>query len=377
MEITIKTTDLTGALEVLSKIIPAKPVHAVLLGTHMSLGKDGRITLTAGDGDTFIRTELQTESSTGQGCVMLNTRVLYDLLKTIADETVTLSFDDNLRCTLKWLTGKADITASGSADDYPVTEKMPQEAVTVTPDETELLSALSHTLYAVANDPIRPFMCGLRLEIGEERTTFACTDSHRLASYVLNAGAAGPGSAIVPSRPAAIIKGLLRKNTDEKAAITTDGRLVSITAGGYCLTTHSIPGKFPDWRAILPKDNGNILTVDKDYLLSAMRRATAVTSAAFKTIVFHLVQDGTCTISTEDKGYMTESRESLTDAQYAGEEITVAFKHDHVRDVLSTLSCDTVHLMLKDGRRAALLLPEDPDGEEPCTTLLMPIYIKN
>ena len=350
MKFSISSTDLLKALTDVSKAIPAKSALPILENFLFVL-KDNRLQITASDQELTLRTEIDVDSAEEGGSIAIPARHTIELLKVLPDQPLKIRTlnDSSFECS--WSSGNS-VLPYFPADDYPEIKMAGEDAQKVVFPAESLVDGIGGTVYATADDEIRPAMNGIFFDIDTASTK---------ASFILH------------KKPANVLKSIIGKDV-EKVEIAFDASTVVFTFGSTMMVCRLVVGKYPRYRDVIPQNNSNILKIDRQLLLNTVRRVAVCANKASNHIKFDLKQ-GQLEVSAQDLGFALAAYEkSLCD--YQGDELTLGFKSTFLTEILANMSCNTLVIKFADSRRAALLLPSEEEAEsEKICGILMPIMI--
>jgi DNA polymerase-3 subunit beta len=237
-----------------------------------------------------------------------------------------------------------------------------------------LLSGINKTLFATADDELRPVMNGIFVELSTEDIKFVASDAHKLVRYKrFDAKAEKDASFILPKKPAALLKSLLPKE-DFDVKLEFDEKNAFFTLSNYKLICRLVEGNYPSYNSVIPTNNPNKLIIDRVEFYNTVRRVSVFSNQASNLIRLKLTENQ-LVVSAQDIDFSISAVERLN-CQYEGEDMEIGFKSTFLQEILSNLSATEVKVELSDPTRAGLLLPADNENEEEnVLMLLMPMMI--
>ena len=362
---------LKGVLDV-SKAIPAKTALPILENFLFVL-KDGQLEITASDQELTLRTVVAVDSTVEDGSIAVPARQMMDLLKALPDQPITVKTAGEGSFECIWSNGNSSLPYFPAAD-YPEIKGAGSDALSATIPASVLAEGIGSTIYATADDEMRPAMNGIFFDMAPESTTLVASDSHKLICYTTRALQIGEkASFILHKKPAGVLKSILDKD-DEDVRVAFDSSTVVFTFGETMMVCRLIVGKFPEYRKVIPQNNANILRIDRVQLLNTVRRVAVCANKASNHIKFDL-KNGQIEITAQDLGFALAAYEKLP-CDYNGDELGIGFKSSFLLDILGNMSCGTVVMKFADPRRAALIVPaEEEDESEKICGILMPIMV--
>lgn len=328
--------------------------------------------VTASDLDNTIRTQVPVKSeSTGTICIPA--KILMATLNELPE--LPISFTVNLTTfgiELSAGDGKYKI-AGNDGDEYP---KHPLiEAASSFDIHSHILSnAVNKTLFATGNDDLRPMMNGVFFQLSPEEVTFVATDAHKLVSYKrTDVRATNTASFIVPKKPLNLLKNTCA-SMDEQVRVEYNETNALFKFGSFELTCRLIDGKYPNYEAVIPKNNPNILTVGRTDLA---RKISLVSIYSNKTThqVRLKISGNELNLTAEDLDYANEANERMT-CQYQGEDIEIGFNSKFIVEMLNNIDTDEINIEMSAPNRAGIILPSvKENAHEDILMLVMPIML--
>lgn len=372
MKFSISSTDLLGGLLSVSKAIPSKSPLPILENFLFVLA-GGSLQVTASDSELTLRTSIPVDSCDEEGSAAIPARHILDLLKELPDQPLKIRTSSDSAIEVSWASGNSVLPFFPS-DDYPEIKTAGEDAVQVTFPATSLVEGISGTVYATADDEIRPAMNGIFFDIDMESTTLVASDSHKLICYTTkDVKTSEKASFILHKRPSNVLRSIIGKDV-ESVDIRFDSSTVVFTFGETMMVCRLVVGKYPRYRDVIPQKNSNVLKIDRVLLLNTVRRVAVCSNKASNHIKFTL-QEGQLEISAQDIGFALAAYEKIA-CDYSGDQLTIGFKSTFLTEILSNISCNTVVMKFADARRAALITPSEEEAEsEKVCGILMPIMI--
>lgn len=371
MEFIVSSAELLKGVLNVSKAIPAKTSLPILENFLFVLG-EGRLDITASDQELTLRTSVPVDVKEG-GSIAVPARQIIDLLKALPDQPLTIKTKGEGSFECIWNNGNSSLPFFPAAD-YPEIKTVGPDAERVVFPARSLADGISGTIYATADDEMRPAMNGIFFDIDTASTTLVASDSHKLICYTTGDVQAAQKSAfILHKKPAAVLRSLLDKEEGE-VELNFDGSSVVFNYGPTMMVCRLIVGKYPKYRDVIPQNNSNILRIDRVQLLNTVRRVSVCANKASNHVKFNLTP-GLLEITAQDLGFALAAYEKL-ECDYAGDNLTIGFKSSFLVDILANMNCETVVMKFMDARRAALIIPSEEEAEsEKICGILMPIMI--
>ena len=372
MKFIVSSSQLLKQLQVLGGVINSNNTLPILDNFLLELSEN-QLKVSASDLETTISSVIDVESDS-EGSIAVSARLLLDTLKTFPDQPLTFKTEGESTIEISSDQGKYDMAYFGG-DEFP-------KAVTLASPSTTTLSAqilstaISKTLFAAGNDDLRPVMSGVFFQFSTQSLTFVATDAHKLVKYSrTDVTANETAEFIMPKKPLNLLKGIL-SSTDSEVVIEYNDANAKFTFDNVVLVCRLIDGKYPNYEAVIPKENPNKLTVDRSSFLNSVKRVSIFSSKTTHQI--RLKMAGTeLNISAEDLDFSNKADERLS-CDYQGDDMQIGFNSRFLSEMLSNLNSNEVLLELSLPNRAGILTPIDGTQEgEQITMLVMPVMLNN
>lgn len=374
MKFVVSSTELLSHLSAISKVINSKNTLPIL-DNYLFLLEENRLTVTASDLESTLITSLELENTSGTGTIAVPAKRINDTLKEFPEQPLTFQIDpETFAIDIFSQNGKFSIVGQ-NGDDFPQQPFLNESAAsTINVNHSVLLSGINKTLFATADDELRPVMNGIFIELSPEDMKFVASDAHKLVRYKrFDAKADKNASFILPKKPAALLKSLLPKE-DFDVKLEFDDKNAFFTLSNFKLICRLVEGNYPSYNSVIPKNNLNKLTIDRVEFYNTVRRVSVFSNAASNLIRLKLTENQ-LVVSAQDIDFSISAVERLN-CQYEGEDMEIGFKSTFLQEILSNLSESEVRVELSDPTRAGLLLPADSESEEEdVLMLLMPMMI--
>ena len=374
MKFTISSSKLFSQLQAVSRVINNKNSLPILDDVLFDL-VGNELKLTASDGETTIRTSIEVDGVEGSGKVASAAKLLLETLKEFSEQPLAFTIDEN-NFAVSMVSQNGTYSFVGvNGNEYPEMPGAEMGARELAIPANVLQSAIEKTIFATADDDLRPVMNGIFFDIAEDKVTMVATDAHRLVRYS-NTGVK-PGVAasfILPKKPASLLKNLLAKEENE-VKVTFGAKNARFEFGSTIIVCRQIEGRFPNYNAVIPQSNQNIVTVDRQTIINACKRVAVF--AYYGTAQLRLtLTENSIKISAQDIDFSTSAEETIT-CDYNGTPMAIGFKAPFLIDLLGSITSADVLLKLADPARAGLLLPAENEENEDVLMLLMPMLLND
>lgn len=371
MKFSVSSSELLKHLQIVSGAIGSNPVLPILEDFLFTI-KNQRLQIAATDLETSITTEIEVVAE-GEGVVAVPARILLDTLKALPEQPITVLInDDNFSIEITSKFGKYRL-AGENGDDFPGIPQ-PDDVDTLKVKGSMLGQAIAKTLFATSNDELRPAMTGVYFQVDFTKLTFVATDAHKLVKHSFNnISSEVATSFIVPKKALNLLKGILPN--EEEVTLSFDKSNVYFTFKDVNLVCRLIDARYPDYNAVIPVDNPNLLTIDRADFQNSLKRIAIYANKTTNQVILN-VNDGSLTVSAQDLDFSNEATEQLT-CNYEGTPLTIGFNAKFLIEMLGVLESGEVKMELASATRAGILLPvEEKEGQE-ILMLVMPVMLSN
>ena len=368
MKFSVSSAELLGQLQKAAGAIQSNPVLPVLEDFLFRI-EDNELTIASTNLETSIVTKMEVTSDEN-GAVAITAKTLLDTLKALPEQPITISVDEKLAIEITSAYGKYKL-AGDQPDDFP---KVPEEegTETVEIDSETLQNAITNTLFATSNDELRLAMTGVFVQIDFDNLTFVATDAHKLVKFnVEGLGSDIAASFIIPKKAMNLLKNTLPDEGKVKMAFNKSNAFFDVD--DTRVVSRLIDARYPDYNAVIPKENPNHLIVRRADFLQSLRRIAIYANKTTNQVVLNL-SNGSLTISAQDLDFSNEATEQLS-CQYEGEGMSIGFNAKFLIEMLSVLETDEVQFDLSSPNRAGVLLPVEEREKEHLLMLVMPVMM--
>ncbi len=371
MNFTISKSELYEALHKVVGVVPQKTTISILTCILMEL-KDNQLKLTGTDLEISVTLSLPVDSP-DEGAVAIPAKLFVEIVRELPDVPITLISESSDRVVLKTDKGEYKI-ATQPREDFPnIIVEESEYSFDIGSDQLSRMT--NRTMFAVSSDELRPTLTGINVELVDSNLIFVATDGHRLAKVVYK-GFQGGGldehlKMIVPTKALNLL--LRNLEHDDKVNVQIGEDHVVFRLDNAIIYSKLISGTYPNYERVLPPDNDKALTVNRDLLISTLRRVSIFSSSLTNQVRLTLSPDE-ITIHSEDIEFGAEAKESIPGV-FSDEWLQIGYNSAYLMDILRHLDSDEVQFDLKDSGSAAIVHPMDQSDDEEITMLLMPIRI--
>lgn len=372
MKFIVSSSYLLKQLQVLGSVINSSNTLHILDNFLFELDNN-QLKVSASDLETTMSATLEIES-TDTGSIAVPARLLLETLKTFPEQPLTFTVKENNTIEISSDLGKY-VLAYLPGDEFPKAELLEDPSTTHIPAEV-LATAVSKTIFAAGNDDLRPVMSGVYFQFSPSGIIFVATDAHKLVKYSrTDITSSAEANFIMPKKPLNILKNILG-TSDAEVKIEYNDSNAMFSFDNYILVCRLIDGKYPNYEAVIPKENPNKLIIARTQFLSSVRRVAIYANKTTHQI--RLKVAGTeLNISAEDIDYSNKADERLT-CDYQGDDMQIGFNSRFLIEMLNNLQSDEILLEMSLPNRAGILTPVDGlDEGETVTMLVMPVMLNN
>jgi len=374
MRFDVSSTALLSRLQSVSKVIASKNSLPILDSFLFQLNEN-KLTITASDSETRMVTSVDVMNVNGEGLFCISQKMLLDPLKELPEQPLTFELDmDTMEIFIHFQNGKYNFIGQ-KGDTYPQQKPLKEDAITLTMDSQLLLSGISRSLFATADDELRPVMNGVYFDIHTEDLTFVASDGHKLVR-LRNTTVQSPerASFILPKKPANVLKGILGKET-EPVKITFDENNAYIATQGFEMVCRLIEGRYPNYNSVIPQENPYKVTIDRLSFLTALKRVSVFSNPASSLVKLQM-SENQMVVSAQDIDFSTSAEEKIV-CQFDGANLSIGFKATYLIEILSNINSPEVVVELADPSRAGVIVPTENEGGEDLLMLLMPMMLND
>jgi DNA polymerase III subunit beta len=355
VKIVVERDVLAEAVAWTARALPARPTVPVLAGIRLQAGDE--LVLSSFDYDVSAQATVPV-STEEPGTALVSGRLLAEISRSLPAKPVHINAE----------AGRAVLTCGSATftlltmpeEEYPALPEMPPAAGTIGSDA--FATAVSQSATAAGRDDTLPALTGVRIEIDGDTLTLVSTDRYRLAVRELRWSPARPdltAAVLVPARALADTARSLTSSAQVSIALALPGAdggagdgMIGFEGAGRRTTTRLLSGEFPRYQSLLPKTVNSVAELPVSLLSESVKL---------------MLEAGT--------GDEAQAEEFL-EADFSGDDLSIAFNPQYLLDGLTAIDSDTVRISFTEPGKPALLTGKpDPDGEPEFRYLLMPIRL--
>jgi DNA polymerase III subunit beta len=368
MKFSVSSAELLKQLQVVSGAISSNPVLPILEGFLFKL-ESNQLTIAGSDLETSITTKLSV-NATGEGAVAIPARILMDTLKALPEQPITIEIDnETFAVTIVSAYGQYKLAGENGGDFPRVPESDGTDSVEI-PGST-MLQAIAKTLFATSSDDLRPAMTGVFFQIDFNKVTFVATDAHKLVRFTTTNDVKSEvtTSFIVPKKALNLLKGSLPAAATVHIDFNKNNAFFSF--GDVSMVCRLIDARYPDYNAVIPTENPNVMTLSRTSFQSSLKRINIYANKTTNQAVLN-IQPDVLTLKAQDLDFSNEANEQLS-AQLEGEALQIAFNAKFLIEMLGVLEGDEIRLEMSTPSRAGILRPTEQVEGEDILMLVMPV----
>lgn len=374
MKFVVSSTELLGHLQAISRVISSKNTLPILDNFLFKLsGND--LEITASDLESTLITRMKLENTQGDGMIALPARILLDTLKEFSAQPLTFDINtDTLAVVIISENGKFNVVGQNGVDFPALPAIKKDKKFEFTINANVMLAGINKTLFATADDELRPVMGGVFIEASTDKITFVASDAHKLVRYERSdAHADDNASFILPKKPASLLKNILPRE-EGPFTVEFDDKNAFFNLNDYKVVCRLVEGNYPNYNSVIPKNNPRKITIDRVEFYNTLKRVSVFSNQASNLVKLQL-KGNQVTVSAQDLDFSISAYEKIK-CQYEGEEIEIGFKSVFLLEILANIASQDVMMELADPTRAGLFLPAETENEsEDLLMLLMPMMI--
>jgi DNA polymerase-3 subunit beta len=370
MKFIVNSLGLLKQLQLLNGVLNSNNTLPILDNFLFEMKQD-ELTLSASDLETSMNTRMAIQCKE-EGMIAVPAKLLLDILKSLPDQPLTFDVDGKtFGIEITSDNGKYKLTGQ-NGDEFPKAPAMGvSKALLIGADV--LNRAISKTIFAAGNDDMRPIMSGVFFEIEPESVRFVATDAHKLVRMTRSDIGGESAAFIVPRKPLNLLKGALSSLKSEVNMQYTENNAM-FTFDNVTLMCRLIEGKYPNYEAVIPKENPFKLTIDRLDFLNSIKRVSIFANRSTNQVRLKLT-GSEIQLSAEDLDFANEAHEQLA-CTFVGDNMEIGFNSRFLQDMLNNLDANNVHVEMSAPNRAGIITEVEKSFEnEDILMLVMPVML--
>ena len=376
LEITVSRVELLRELTAAQSVVERKTTIPIL-SNFLFEAKDDRLTITATDLDQSLRTSCAAKVKKAGACTV-PARKLYDYIRLLPEGDISIKLMDNHWVQIR--AGRSNTKMVGMARaNFPQVPEFPAAAA-IRIDAVALRGMVSKTIFAISSEESRYTLNGALLVLKADSMAMVATDGHRLAHIERLgenlSGITGEKKTLIPRKALGELQSLLATGSNdehETVEFADDETTLFFRVGGRVLTSRKLTGQFPNYEAVLPRDNNKFVIVRSEDLMGALQRVAQFADERSGAIKIRLEQNELrISSSSTDSG----ESEDIIETPYSYDPLVVGFNSQYLIDFLKAIgTTGEVRLEFKDAQSAGQMRPEDANEDQKYRYILMPMRI--
>ncbi len=372
MKFSVSSSALLSLLATTGKVISNKNTLPILDYFLMELSGN-TLKVTTSDLETTLIGSIEVASVESEGTIAAPGKLMLDSLKEFPELPLEIEVNDsNWEIRINWKSGSLSIPGA-SAVSYPAIPQLSPEKKCLQLDVDMLVNGINKTIFATADDELRPVMNGVFINLAPAAVTFVGTDAHKLVKYETETESEVSASFILPKKPANLLKTVLLKE-DDAIEVSFDSKNAVFQLKSHTLVCRLIEGNYPNYNAVIPANNPNKVLIDRIELVNGIKRV-AVCSNPTTNLIRMNIADNKINLTAQDLDFSVSANETIA-CSYDGQPIAIGFKSTFLVEILSNIETPTVVIELADSTRAGVFKPVYDDKQSSSTLmLLMPMML--
>jgi DNA polymerase III subunit beta len=369
MNFTVSRNELYKALQKIINVIPSKSTIEILYNVLL-IAEDSKLKIIATDLE--ITQIAWCECKINEtGAIALPGKLLSDILREMPDTNLDFSIDSNLKIDIKSNFGKYKLSGQNK-NDFPNIPVIEQEQNILIKNKN-FKRMIEKTIFACSTDNLRPALTGVYCQIFNDQIRMVSTDGHRLVK-VINTQFNSPDfqrDVIVPTRALNFVARNLEDDGEQK--ITLGQNHVLFTFENTMIYTRIIGEPYPDYDRVIPVDNSKELLIEREALMSSIKRVSLFSNPLSSQIRINL-SENKLNIYAQDVDFGGEAQETV-DCQYSSPEIELAYNAHYLLDIMRHIDTEKVKILIENPDGAGLVYPSDQNKNEELLMLIMPVRL--
>ena len=374
MKFTLSSTALSYKLFALAKVINSKNSLPVL--ADFVFKTEGNVLfITTSDGENTMSTTLELSECDANDSFAIENHNLLEAVKGFSEQPLTFDVDNNSKnVKIIYQNGQFSLPID-EADNFPKPQTVSDMAPSISLSSALLAENITRSVFATAQDELRPVMNGIYFCISSEGLVVVATDGHKLVrNRIFDIKSEQESSFILPKKPALLLKNMLAKD-DSIVSMKFDNANAEVVFGDTRLVCRLIEGRYPNYKSVIPQNNPNTMTIDRDTLLGALKRVQPFANDTSKLVRFR-IDSHVLQLDAEDFDFSKTATERMS-CEYDGTPMSIGFKGNSFIEVLNNIEESEVALKLSDPSRAGIVVPSVQQENQDLLMLLMPMLLND
>ncbi|MBF88526.1 MAG: DNA polymerase III subunit beta [Candidatus Marinimicrobia bacterium] len=367
MKLSISRNTLQTSLQHLAKATPTRSTIPILSQVLFE-AKENKLELRATDLE--ITVVIKTEASIiTEGSIAIPHKTLIDITNALPETEIVIEVINNSRIIIQTTFGNYDISGSASEEFPSMPEVDNKKEINIS--STTLKRLIDKTSFALSADELKPALMGALLEVKQQNIASIATDGHRLSFCARSdfSSVGYEGDVIIPKKFLGLILPYLEQ--EKKSTLWVGDNHVTVSFDQITIFSRIVDEQYPNYKAVLPVDNNKKILVDREELLSSVKRVSIFSNRSTRQVEITLTNNQ-AVVTTEDAEKATSAKETI-EVEYNSENISLGFNANYLVDILSHLDTKKVKITMNTPTSAVLITPASQAEDEENTMLLMPM----
>ena len=378
MKFTINKSNLMRVLVPAMGTVSNKNTITAIEGVLIETLDNGKIQISTYDMNKGFRASVEPVEIERTGRFIINAQRLYQTVRVLPDDDITFDINDKLNCEISC--GKASFSMFAlKGEDFPnLPDLVTDNGFTVSAEV--LRKMISKVVHSIADQDKRPMLCGAFFKISDTGMEVVSCDSYRLSKCNIKCdiSALSTGgvnySFIIPGHALGELSMVLADGDDENGKFYLSRKHAIVNKGDVIFFTRTIDSEYIDYNRMIPRDNGIIVTIDKERLLSGLERANIIAEEKIqgsgKSYVKLSVKDQQLSL-TSASVYGCVNDEM--DCVHEGEDIEIGFNCRFLIDSVKVAEGENLYIKLKNPNQAIMIEAVEENDEFTYAYVIVPV----
>ena len=358
--------------KVLSRVFPAVPTRTPMSAIENFLFQinENILTITATDLELFMQSNMPVDASEDFEC-LIPAKLFFDIVRSLPDTQLSVETVSGSKLRLKTESGTYHVGYTETGE-FPAIPSISYTKQFNLPGKT-IRRALEQSIFAVSKEPMRPAMTGLLFDFTDEGLKFVGTDGHKLVRFINKSlKFSEPEQIIVPEKTISV---LLKLISDDNVDVYYNATNVHFKMNDISMISVLINQKYPAYNSVIPLENENILKIDTDPLLTAVKRMQLFSTSNFQQVKLG-ISENSLELSSEDIDRGSSGSETIA-CEYIGSKMDIAFNTSFLFEVLNHLKNEKIVFRFDSPTRATIIESTQVKEDEDVLMLLMPVRLNS
>lgn len=370
--IKFKSDEIIPMLSMVSSIVNPKSTIPILTNVRLKTKDEGKmLELMASDSETWLKFTTPIIEADNDVCVCVDAKALLNALTNLSDKEITLEVnDENNTVTCTYDNGYFSLPKD-SVGDFPLPMLDENGNSEVSINVSNLLTAIERAGFANGNSATRPIINGVHFDFRSDGMVCVTTDGNRLAKYVDLTVCNEVGNFTMPKKPSSVLVNVLSNTYAGDVKISFNDNYAIISNNQFVMYARLIFGNYPNYNRVIPTDNNIEVAIDKNNLLTALKRVMPMGNTQSEMVTF-VFENGKVTLSAENAMFGKKASESV-DCDYQGEPFMLSFKGSYFAQMVKSIEGEMVKISLKSKNTAGLFTEFESNPVYVYSSILMPM----